>query len=159
MAVLRTMYMMLRQSSSHVFNIEQWLRKSFPINSLEMLTEDLLRSGGKTTLLNQLSAACPELMKDFRAGFSRLRILNRPELTGFVDIAVLLQYVANEKRVNWTICPLCEENPPAQPVHSDLVSFELLAPSHWDISNTGLSVVTYIVPSAWRKKDVLVIGE
>lgn len=119
MAAIRAMYTMLRQGCSHLFNLEPWLRKTFPIYHLEILTEELEKNGGQITMLDHLCGAASSQMSQFSDGLKALRKLQNNTLSGFVELSKLFSLIESGKRSQEQNCPICGQTP-LVPSHSDV---------------------------------------
>lgn len=121
------MYMMERQVCSHFYNLEMWFRKSFSLENLFILVEDLDKSGG-IPLLDQFLEADPQRLHQFSTGLKQLRKLKSPTLSGCIDVAGLLMSIGNEKRLRRMSCALCQAKPPVAPIFSEPVSSTISMP-------------------------------
>lgn len=146
LAIVRAMHMKERQTCSHLFNLESWLRSSCSMRRVVDLEEDLRSNGGTKTLLDQLLDASPEWLKQFPSGLAELKRLNSPTLSGCINIVDLLNCIVNEKRMKRESCPLCKANPPRAPTFARHVSIVHHMPLGIT-TNTNNSVVTSIASS------------
>ncbi|KJZ77813.1 hypothetical protein HIM_02990 [Hirsutella minnesotensis 3608] len=109
----------LRQASSHIFNLERWIRYDIEPDMRQKLTAAFHETNARTGIIDQILSSDQgrENLRGYEKGLERLRQSQVSFLGGRFKLAPLLELLEKEHQLMSETCSYCRmKSPPEKPI-------------------------------------------